>query len=197
MWLGYMASHKYFNYTGLINTPLCEVKTFWMKRRLVWLLIALYCCIPHGDVTSHFNNDKPAKYITTAVSMPREKHTDRKTLLWHKANYNTICNYIDELTQNFFNTYDHHISVDILWQEFKTMSKTWLNMIPQAKAPSGSRPPWLSKNIKRLTRIKQRKYNKARHTNSPENWAAYYDLKKQVQKLCRASHNNYATGFQQ
>jgi len=36
MWLGYMASHKYFNYTGLINTtPLCEVKTSCAKSTLV------------------------------------------------------------------------------------------------------------------------------------------------------------------
>jgi len=33
MWLGYMASHKYFNYTGLINTPLCKVKTSFAKRK--------------------------------------------------------------------------------------------------------------------------------------------------------------------
>ena len=64
-------------------------------------------------------------------------------------------------------------------------------MIPQAKAPSGSRPPWLSKSIKKLTRVKQQKYNTTCHANSPENWSAYYDLKKQVQKLCRASHNSY------
>ena len=64
-------------------------------------------------------------------------------------------------------------------------------MIPQAKAPSGSRPPWLSKTIKKLTRVKQRKYNTACRTNSPESWSAYHDLKKQVQKLCRASHNSY------
>ena len=40
-------------------------------------------------------------------------------------------------------------------------------------------------------RVKQRKYNTACRTNSPENWSAYHDLKKQVQKLCRAFHNSY------
>jgi len=57
MWLGYMAFHKYFNYTGLINTPLCEVQTSCAKRTLVWLLIALHYCIL---LLSHFSNDKPA-----------------------------------------------------------------------------------------------------------------------------------------
>jgi len=63
-WLGNMASHKYFNYTWLINT----------KRRLLvprenWLgyglnLLALYCCIHIAMLLSHdFSNDNPAKYL--------------------------------------------------------------------------------------------------------------------------------------
>ena len=79
--------------------------------------------------------------ITTSVSMPMSKPTSRSIFLWHKANFSTICNYIDEFTQNFLNTYDHHAFIDILWQEFKSLSKTCLDMIPQAKAPTGSRPP--------------------------------------------------------
>jgi len=63
MWLGYMASHKYFNYTGLINTPLCEVKTSCAKRTLVWLLrcIAAWDCIV--ILLSHLSNDKAAKRL--------------------------------------------------------------------------------------------------------------------------------------
>ena len=80
--------------------------------------------------------------ITTSVSMPMSKPTSTSIFLWHKANFNTKRNYIDEFTQNFLNIYDNHASIDILWQEFKSLSKTCLGMIPQAKAPSGSRPPW-------------------------------------------------------
>ena len=100
------------------------------------------------------------------------KLTSGSIFLWYKANFSTLCNYIDEFTQNFLNTYDHHASIDILWQEFKSLRKICLDMIPQAKAPSGSRPPWLSKSIKKLTRVKQQKYNTACRTNSPENWSA-------------------------
>ena len=49
----------------------------------------------------------------------------------------------------------------------------------------------LTDNIRRLSRRKQRKYNTARLTNKTEDWAAYRHLKKEVQKLCRTSHNNY------
>ena len=60
----------------------------------------------------------------------------------------------------------------------KSLCKTCLDMIPQAKAPSGFRPPWLSKSIKKLMRTRQQKYNAAHCTNSPENWSAYHNLKE-------------------
>ena len=63
-------------------------------------------------------------------------------------------------------------------------------MIPQKKAVK-QHIPWITNDIKRLSRKKQRKYNLARRTNTDENWRAYYNLKKEVQKLCRSSHNNY------
>ena len=63
-------------------------------------------------------------------------------------------------------------------------------MIPQKKAVT-QHIPWITNDIKRLSRKKQRKYNLARRTNTDENWRAYYNLKKEVQKLCRSSHNNY------
>jgi len=34
-----MTSHKYFNYTGLINTPLCEAKTSCAKRNYSTVLL--------------------------------------------------------------------------------------------------------------------------------------------------------------
>jgi len=54
-----MASHKYFNYTLLINTPLCKAKTFCAKRKLAWLWIKLISAV----FISSYANDKPAKRL--------------------------------------------------------------------------------------------------------------------------------------
>jgi len=62
IWMDKVASHKYFNSTGLINTLLCEVKFSCAERKLVWLwikLIVLNCCI-HSMLLSRFTNGKPA-----------------------------------------------------------------------------------------------------------------------------------------
>jgi len=80
-WLGNMASHKDFNYTGLINTPLCEAKTSCMKKKLVWLwikFIAWYWSV--AMLLSHdFNNDKPDKRLVRASLASHSELLTRRT----------------------------------------------------------------------------------------------------------------------
>ena len=88
------------------------------------------------------------------------------------------------------NTYDSNTPIDTLWNEFKTLCNQCLNMIPQKCVTTKVCLSWLTGKIKRLSRRKQRKYNKACLTNNPDNRAAYHKLKKDMQRLCRTSRNN-------
>jgi len=56
MWLGYMAFHKYFNYTGLIKIPLCE-EDIGLATYSTVLLHSIMMLL------SHFSNDRPAKCL--------------------------------------------------------------------------------------------------------------------------------------
>ena len=67
-------------------------------------------------------------------------------------------------------------------------------MIPQMESVK-QQLPWITRNIKRLSRKKQRKYNLARRTNTDDHWKACYNLKKEVQRLCHSSHNNYVSSL--
>ena len=64
-------------------------------------------------------------------------------------------------------------------------------MIPKRLSSANDRPPWITRDIKRLSRMKQHKYNNAHRMNLDEDWSAYHHLKKEIKKLCRISHNNY------
>jgi len=62
-WLGHMASHKYFNYTGLMNTPCARWRL--LVRRRHWFdylhrCIAAFCIVM---LLSHFSNNKPARCL--------------------------------------------------------------------------------------------------------------------------------------
>ena len=67
-------------------------------------------------------------------------------------------------------------------------------MVPQTKSVK-QKLPWITRNIKRMSSKKKRKYGLARRTNTEDHWRAYYNLKKEVQRLCRASHNNYVSSL--
>ena len=62
-------------------------------------------------------------------------------------------------------------------------------MTPQAKVPSGSCPSWLSKSIKKLTRVKQR--NVIHPVVQILLRIGQHIMILKDKKLCPASHNSY------
>ena len=50
---------------------------------------------------------------------------------------------------------------------------------------------WISQSIKRLSRRKQRAYNRARLTHHPDDWALYHRIKKESQRECRKAYDSY------
>ena len=64
-------------------------------------------------------------------------------------------------------------------------------MIPSRTYEPGHSPPWMNPAIKSLSHRKQRLYNLARHSKSSDAWQKYRQIKKEVQRACRQSHNSY------
>ena len=49
--------------------------------------------------------------------------------------------------------------------------------------------------IRRLSRQKQRYFNRAHKTNHSDDWKAYNNVKKKTQQKCRRSHNHYVSSL--
>ena len=92
------------------------------------------------------------------------------------------------------NDYSVDTPIDELWKEFKQACNECLQQVP-ILAPHDSRKPWITNNIKRLSRQKQRHFNRARQTNHVDDWNAYYELKRKTQQECRRSHNCYVSNL--
>ena len=116
--------------------------------------------------------------ISTSITIPYSRPIARNILLWHRADLELINHHIAQFTAFFMNTYDSNTPIDTLWNKFKTLCNQCLNMIPQKCVTTKVCPSWLTGKIKRLSRRKQRKYNKACLTNNPDDRAAYHKLKK-------------------
>ena len=140
-------------------------------------------------------SDHEVVSVSSLTSISHSKPKSRNIILWHNANFEVINNHIAQFADTFFNAYDHNTLINILWDEFKTLCKSCIDMIPQKMTCANDQPPWITRNSKRLLRKKQCKYNKACRTNSDEDWSAYCDFKKEIQRACRTSHNNYISSL--
>ena len=52
---------------------------------------------------------------------------------------------------------------------------------------------WLTNSIKRMTRKKQRLYNKARRTDNPSDWKKFKEMRKCIKKQLTTAHNEYVS----
>ena len=89
------------------------------------------------------------------------KPTPRKIMLWNKANFTLIEGIICDFNNEFQLSYDPSIPVSTLWDKFKNLCMKCLDLIPVKQTSSNSIYPWILPVIKRLSRQKQRWYNKA------------------------------------
>ena len=91
---------------------------------------------------------------------------------------------ISDFKNEFQLSYDSSTPVSILWDKFKNLCMECLDLITVKQISSNSTCPWISPMVKRLPRQKQRWYNKAKLSNSPEAWQRYCSLKRECQKQC-------------
>ena len=64
-------------------------------------------------------------------------------------------------------------------------------LVPFRLTSSSLHQPWITNSLKRLCRIKQRKYNIARYYNTQKHWEDFKAFKKQVQSKCKQAHLQY------
>ena len=119
----------------------------------------------------------------------------RRIYLWSKADFNHIRQSIQSLCEDFVVTYPPTTPINILWNKFSDICTQCLNLIPTKWSTTKQKQPWITRQIKQLTRKKQRAYKRASLTNSPSDWATYQDLKRLSQRECRSAFNNYVSSF--
>ena len=118
------------------------------------------------------------------MSVKNSLTTKRKIYPWGKADFSTINHLIADFTASFLN---HPITtpVQLLWDSYKALCADCLQLVPtKTVSSSNSSQPWETPLIRRLSRKKQRLYNRAKLSGLPEIWAQYRAAKKLMQQQC-------------
>ena len=120
----------------------------------------------------------------------------RKVFIFRKGNIEAVRNDLKKCFEEHIATEAPFKSVDENYQFFKsTINDSITNHIPQKNISGRWNVPWLTTSIKRLTRKKQRLYNKARRTGDPGDWKKFKELRKHVKKQLSVAHNEYVSGL--
>ena len=116
--------------------------------------------------------------------------------LWIHANLQDMSEDILNFSLDFTNTHTIETTIEEFWSKLRNKLLDAMNTYVPSKIKSGSiRQPWINRTLKQLRRRKQQSYNKSRSTNLPEHWLHYKQLKKEMQKECCKSYNEYMSNI--
>ena len=145
-------------------------------------------CIPIDGISDH-----EAILTKSSVRVQLCHPAKRPIYLWSKTDFNEIRHTILPLCNEFVSTYSAATPINVLWNKFSDICIQCLNLIPTKMSSSKLHQPWITNQIKRLSRKKQRLYNRARLTNHPNDWSSYYEIKRLCQRECRNTYNDYVS----
>ena len=150
----------------------------------------LQSCHPIAGISYH-----EAVYIESSVILTHQQGTQKKSLIWQRADMVAIKEIINQFSDTFLSKFSLSTPVDVLWTEFKQMCYNCLAHVPTRLLNTGTRQSWVTCRIKRLSRKKQHLYNLARKSNCSQNWDSYQCFKRQVQRESQDAYINYIKGL--
>ena len=94
--------------------------------------------------------------------------------------------------QSFSSKFSTSHSVDSLWTAFKNGCLNVLGSnVPSKMATERYSQPWINRQIKQLTKRKQRAYNRYKKSQSAKDYANYKHLRNVVHSICVKRYNEY------
>ena len=84
------------------------------------------------------------------------------------------------------------VTVDELWCDFSTRIKdTMEKNIPSKTITPHKKPPWFNPSISRICRKKKRAFDRAKKSNSTEDWETFRSLRKELNRQSRRYYRKY------
>ena len=140
-------------------------------------------------------SDHEAVLVKSSLQVNLEPPS-HKIYLWPLANIMSMKELASVLCQVFLEKNSPSTNIEVLWREFKNICSECMKNVPSKLSNFKNRKqPWISHHIQQLSRKKQRLYNLAKSSQSPDHWQNYYKLKKEMHKSCRVAYNDYVASL--
>ncbi|XP_060583415.1 uncharacterized protein LOC132739673 [Ruditapes philippinarum] len=146
-------------------------------------------CSPMPGISDHH-----AVFIDTNMCVPRLKPPKHTLLMWGKANIDNMKKKCSNLSDTILNLTDTNI--EDCWTLFKHgCTHIVAEEVPARQTSQRYNQPWVTRDIRRITRQKKRWFKRARRSNTQHDWDRYITIKRQAQLTCRRAHDHHVASM--
>ena len=120
----------------------------------------------------------------------------QKIYIYKTANFTEIKKDLNEISSTINVMYSQSNSTEDLWNHFeKSLQETLDKNIPTKMTGNKFSSPWITYEIKKLTRIRDRTHKKMKKSNCPRLKKVIKDLNRKIQQKVRRSHWDYVNSL--
>ena len=143
----------------------------------------------------HGMSDHSLVLFSVKAKLKHKPKNPRAILLFNKGDMNSVKadlrNKLEEFTLNA-----KRQSVNENWVSFRNIITDSIKRNIPSKILHGKRhQPWITSEIKRLIRVKQRRYNTAKRFGKSKDWENFRQTRSQIHKKLRNQHKIYVNGL--
>ena len=158
------------------------------------------CFTSHPASIHHYKtvpnlSDHDAIIIETFYNIPINKRLKKRVYCYNRANWEALCE--TEISRyHFEQNENNNRSVEDNWNYIQdNLLKAINTYIPVKFISNSNNGPWMTSQLKRLIRKKQRCYNKAKRSKRSTDWVEYKSIQGQVRQSICNEHQNYITNI--
>ena len=141
-------------------------------------------------------SDHQGVLASSLVKARYRRPVKRKIYLWNRSDTDSIRDEMASFSHRFTLDYSIHTPVNQLWITFKSKCLEILETLVVSRWSSERfSQPWITGQVKRISRRQKRAHSKARQTKSERDWVWYRTLRHKAQLTCRQAYNDYLNSF--
>ena len=138
--------------------------------------------------------DNDIVFVESPIYASRNKSTKGKVRLWKRADTTQMRDDLCSFTNNFITKYDQTSDIEEMWRNItSSLSLTHSRKMRTIKDDHHSfNHPWITWEVKRLSRQKKMCLKKARDSKSAKEQKRYQHLKKATRSARKSVYNDYS-----
>jgi hypothetical protein len=126
------------------------------------------------------------------IGAQRQRRPERTVYQYKKGNMDDMRMDMKEFSDKFCEQNHRTKDTETISNEFKdALVKSADQHIPRKKITSRWNLPWMTPSVRRLCRLKKRKWTKAKKTKKTEDWKNYKTTEKNVKQEIEKAHREY------